>query len=65
MDPAVPSYFLIKRVKTMLEIMRTNVIYNNFLPQSYPDEDHSLAGVRPHLYHTLGRFFSECFDLRD
>ncbi|XP_058466895.1 venom dipeptidyl peptidase 4 isoform X2 [Malaya genurostris] len=32
---------------------------------TYPDEDHSLAGVRPHLYHTLGRFVSECFDLRD
>ncbi|EAT37053.1 AAEL010912-PA [Aedes aegypti] len=36
-----------------------------FKQVSYPDEDHSLAGVRPHLYHTLGRFFSECFDLRD
>ncbi|XP_055593408.1 venom dipeptidyl peptidase 4 isoform X2 [Uranotaenia lowii] len=34
-----------------------------FKQVSYPDEDHSLAGVRPHLYHTLGRFFSECFDL--
>lgn len=36
-----------------------------FKQVSYPDEDHSLAGVRPHLYHTLGRFFSECFELRD
>ncbi|XP_055533740.1 venom dipeptidyl peptidase 4 isoform X2 [Wyeomyia smithii] len=36
-----------------------------FKQVSYPDEDHSLAGVRPHLYHTLGRFFSECFNLRD
>ncbi|XP_065087728.1 venom dipeptidyl peptidase 4 isoform X2 [Ochlerotatus camptorhynchus] len=36
-----------------------------FKQVSYPDEDHSLAGVRPHLYHTLGRFFSECCDLRD
>lgn len=29
---------------------------------SYPDEDHSLAGVRPHLYHSLERFFRECFE---
>lgn len=36
-----------------------------FKQVSYPDEDHSLAGVRPHLYHTLGRFFSECFELRE
>ncbi|XP_055621793.1 venom dipeptidyl peptidase 4 isoform X4 [Toxorhynchites rutilus septentrionalis] len=36
-----------------------------FKQVSYPDEDHSLAGVRPHLYHTLGRFFSDCFDQQD
>ncbi|XP_052873190.1 venom dipeptidyl peptidase 4 [Anopheles cruzii] len=35
-----------------------------FKQVSYPDEDHSLAGVRPHLYHTLGRFFSECLKLQ-
>ncbi|XP_065361054.1 venom dipeptidyl peptidase 4 isoform X2 [Calliphora vicina] len=28
---------------------------------SYPDEDHALGGVRPHLYHSLDRFFGECF----
>uniref|UniRef100_A0A0A1WUN0 Venom dipeptidyl peptidase 4 n=1 Tax=Zeugodacus cucurbitae TaxID=28588 RepID=A0A0A1WUN0_ZEUCU len=28
---------------------------------SYTDEDHSLASVRPHLYHTLDRFFGDCF----
>ncbi|CAO1442980.1 unnamed protein product [Diamesa serratosioi] len=28
---------------------------------TYPDEDHSLAGVRPHLYHSLNRFVDECF----
>lgn len=28
---------------------------------TYPDEDHSLAGVRPHLYHSLERFFTGCF----
>ncbi|XP_050080187.1 venom dipeptidyl peptidase 4 isoform X1 [Anopheles maculipalpis] len=34
-----------------------------FKQVSYPDEDHSLAGVRPHLYHTLGKFFTECLKL--
>lgn len=29
---------------------------------TYPDEDHSLSGVRPHLYHSLERFFDSCFD---
>lgn len=29
---------------------------------SYPDEDHSLSGVRPHLYHSLERFFDNCFN---
>lgn len=29
---------------------------------SYPDEDHSLSGVRPHLYHSLERFFKNCFE---
>lgn len=28
---------------------------------TYPDENHSLAGVRPHLYHSLERFFESCF----
>ena len=36
-----------------------------FFSQTYPDEDHSLAGVRPHLYHSLERFFKECFNLSD
>lgn len=36
-----------------------------FKQLSYPDEDHSLAGVRPHLYHSLGRFFGECFEMGD
>jgi dipeptidyl-peptidase 4 len=31
---------------------------------SYPDEDHGLAGVRPHLYHSLGHFFGDCFQLK-
>ncbi|KAG5672060.1 hypothetical protein PVAND_002219 [Polypedilum vanderplanki] len=32
---------------------------------TYPDEDHSLAGVRPHLYHSLERFFRQCFKLTE
>ncbi|XP_034121964.1 venom dipeptidyl peptidase 4 isoform X1 [Drosophila guanche] len=28
---------------------------------SYADEDHGLSNVRPHLYHSLDRFFGECF----
>ncbi|XP_052848496.1 venom dipeptidyl peptidase 4 isoform X2 [Drosophila gunungcola] len=28
---------------------------------SYADEDHGLANVRPHLYHSLDRFFGDCF----
>lgn len=28
---------------------------------TYPDEDHSLARVRKHLYHSLEHFFSDCF----
>lgn len=35
-----------------------------FKEVSYPDEDHGLGGVRPHLYHTLGKFFDECFDIK-
>ncbi|CAD7080974.1 unnamed protein product [Hermetia illucens] len=27
---------------------------------SYPDEDHGLSRVRPHLYHSLDKFFKEC-----
>lgn len=30
---------------------------------SYTDEDHGLNNVRPHLYHSLNKFFSECFNL--
>lgn len=27
---------------------------------TYPDENHSLSGVRPHLYHSLTRYFGDC-----
>lgn len=35
-----------------------------FRQQSYPDEEHGLSGVRPHLYHTLEDFLEECFNLK-
>ncbi|XP_018904753.1 venom dipeptidyl peptidase 4 isoform X2 [Bemisia tabaci] len=34
-----------------------------FQQMSYPDEEHGLVGVRPHFYHTLTRFISDCFHL--
>lgn len=34
---------------------------NYYYLQSYADEDHGLSNVRPHLYHSLDRFFGECF----
>ncbi|EFA04427.1 venom dipeptidyl peptidase 4 [Tribolium castaneum] len=36
-----------------------------FQQQSYPDENHSLLRVRPHLYHTIDRFWARSFDLPD
>lgn len=35
-----------------------------YLFQTYPDEDHGLIHVRPHLYHNLGRFFDDCFKVK-
>jgi dipeptidyl-peptidase 4 len=29
---------------------------------TYPNEDQSFAGVRPHLYHSLERFIDSCFE---
>lgn len=29
--------------------------------QSYPDEAHGLSGVQRHLYHSLDRFWDNCF----
>ncbi|XP_028039799.1 venom dipeptidyl peptidase 4-like [Bombyx mandarina] len=34
-----------------------------FEQMSYTDENHSLMGVSRHFYHTLDRFWSECFKL--
>lgn len=32
-----------------------------FKQQIYPDEGHSLAGVKKHLYRSMTLFFEECF----
>jgi hypothetical protein len=32
-----------------------------FKQQIYPDEGHSLSGVRRHLYRTMTLFFEDCF----
>lgn len=31
---------------------------------TYPDETHSLRNVHPHLFHTMDRFWNECFQDR-
>lgn len=31
------------------------------LPQIYPDEGHSLEGVKRHLYRTMSAFLDDCF----
>nr|XP_022913597.1 venom dipeptidyl peptidase 4 [Onthophagus taurus] len=36
-----------------------------FYQMSYPDENHSLNGVSPHLYHTIDRYWARCFGLPD
>ncbi|XP_044266873.1 venom dipeptidyl peptidase 4-like isoform X2 [Tribolium madens] len=36
-----------------------------FQQQSYPDENHSLGRVWPHLYHTIDRFWARSFNLPD
>lgn len=32
-----------------------------FRQQMYPDESHSLGGVKKHLYRSMGQFFDDCF----
>ncbi|XP_062551679.1 venom dipeptidyl peptidase 4-like [Armigeres subalbatus] len=32
-----------------------------FQQMFYPDEDHALGGVSEHLYHTMDKFWNECF----
>ncbi|CAH1108966.1 unnamed protein product [Psylliodes chrysocephalus] len=63
------EYFLIHgthddNVHYQQSMMWSKVLEQNdvlFRQQSYPDEDHSLGSVRPHLYHSLGQFLDECF----
>ena len=33
-----------------------------FLQQSYPDENHGLGGVTPHLYRAFDNFWADCFE---
>lgn len=33
-----------------------------FRQQSYPDEEHGIVNLQPHLYHTLQNFLLECFE---
>nr|CAH7730215.1 unnamed protein product [Callosobruchus chinensis] len=35
----------------------------DFKQLSYPDENHLLIYVRPHLYHTIDKYFARCFGL--
>lgn len=45
---------------------KSNIKQTDFFTfQSYPDEEHGLAGVRPHLYHSLENFLDECFEIKD
>lgn len=34
-----------------------------FDQMSYPDEAHGLSNVRPHLYHSLDRFWHKCLEV--
>ncbi|KAK5646379.1 hypothetical protein RI129_004843 [Pyrocoelia pectoralis] len=34
-----------------------------FLQQSYPDENHGIGSVLPHLYHTIDKFFNHGFQI--
>ncbi|XP_030751090.1 venom dipeptidyl peptidase 4 isoform X2 [Sitophilus oryzae] len=63
------EYFLIHgtfddNVHYQQSMMWARVLERNdilFRQLSYPDEDHSLSSVRPHLYHSLENFLDECF----
>ncbi|KAF6197768.1 hypothetical protein GE061_008734, partial [Apolygus lucorum] len=39
-------------------LSNAGVVYRQ---QIYPDENHSLSGVKHHLYRSMGNFFSNCF----
>ncbi|KAK4880204.1 hypothetical protein RN001_008350 [Aquatica leii] len=63
------KYFLIHgtlddNVHYQQSMLLSKVLEQNdilFRQMSYPDEDHSLGSVRPHLYHSLEQFLDECF----
>ncbi|XP_050675466.1 venom dipeptidyl peptidase 4-like isoform X1 [Leptidea sinapis] len=42
------------------ELQRADI---DFEQMTYADENHSLRGVSRHFYHTLDRFWSDCFNL--
>ncbi|XP_054168266.1 dipeptidyl peptidase 4-like isoform X2 [Oppia nitens] len=42
----------------MKALTNANVMFQT---QVYPDENHSLSGVKPHLYQTMETFWDECF----
>ncbi|XP_049831370.1 venom dipeptidyl peptidase 4-like isoform X1 [Schistocerca gregaria] len=44
----------------LLRALQQNDI--QFQQQIYPDEDNTLSGVQPHLYHTMEKFLVECFE---
>ncbi|XP_076270794.1 venom dipeptidyl peptidase 4-like isoform X2 [Rhynchophorus ferrugineus] len=66
------QYFLIHgtfddNVHYQQSMMWSKVLERNdilFRQLSYPDEDHSLGLVRPHLYHSLENFLDECFETK-
>ncbi|KAK9510889.1 hypothetical protein O3M35_005573 [Rhynocoris fuscipes] len=39
-------------------LSNAGIVYSQ---QIYPDENHSLSGVKRHLYRSLGNFFNNCF----
>jgi len=44
----------------MKYLSRENILFQS---QVYPDENHALFSVKPHLYGTMENFINDCFDL--
>jgi len=44
----------------MKYLSRKNILFQS---QVYPDENHALFSVKPHLYGTMENFINDCFDL--
>lgn len=49
--------------QSMLLIRALEVQDIPFEQHSYPDENHSLRGVKPAVYHNFNKFWRQCFDL--